>query len=68
MSDEKSVSDISGRKIYFLFPTASVQNQVVTELVQQEYEVYVIKDSNRMLRYLKKYPDSVLFINVDEGM
>lgn len=68
MSDEKQDSDITGRKIYFLFPTASVINQVITELVQQEYEVYSIKDSNRMLRYLKKYSDAVLFINIDEGM
>jgi len=68
VSDEKQDSDITGRKIYFLFPTASVQNQVVIELVQQEYEVYVIKDSNRMLRYIKKYPDSAVFVNIDEGM
>ena len=68
VSDAKTDSEITGKKIYFLYPTASVQNQVFIELIQQEYEVYSLKDHNRMLRFFKKYPDSVLFINIDEGM
>jgi len=69
MSDEAaSQSDIAGRKVFFLYPTASVKNQVVTELVQNEFEIYVAKDHARLSRVLKKYPDSVLFLNIDEGM
>jgi hypothetical protein len=54
--------------VFFVCPTGSVQQQIVTELVQQEYEVYISKDSTRLARALKKFPDSVLFINIDEGM
>jgi len=69
MSDESTPqSDITGRKIFFLYPTASVKNQVVTELIQNELEVYVAKDHARLAHALKKYPDSVLFVNIDEGM
>jgi hypothetical protein len=63
-----SPSDIVGKKVFFVFPTAYVQNQVVMELVQHEYEVYTSKDSKRLSHALRKYPDSVVFANIDEGM
>jgi hypothetical protein len=68
MDDTKTSSDISGRKIFFLYPTGSVQNQIITELTQQEYEVYAIKDHARLTRALKKYKDSIIYINIDDGM
>lgn len=66
MSD--SQSDIVGKKVFFLYPTASVKSQIITELAQQEYEVYAAKDHTRLAHSLKKYANSVLFINIDEGM
>ena len=68
MGDLSDSSDISGKKIFFLYPTASVVNQVITELVQNEYEVYIVKDHKRLVRVIKKYPNSILYINIDEGM
>jgi len=68
MGDSESQSDITGKKIFFLYPTASVQNMIITELVQQEYEVYVVKNHSRFTNALKKYTDSILFINIDDGM
>ena len=68
MGDTNVVSDITGRKIFFLYPTGSVLNQVISELVQQEYEVYVAKDHARLARALKKYQDSIIFINIDDGI
>jgi len=61
-------SDILGKKIFFLYPSAVVQNRITEELIQQEYEVYVIKDHIKLRRLLKKYPDSVVFGNIFEGM
>jgi len=68
MSEEKNNLLISGKKIFFLYPTASVQNQVITELAQQEYEVYTSKDHTRLMRILKKYTDSIVFVNIDDNM
>jgi hypothetical protein len=68
MSDSKNQPDITGRKVFFLYPTAPVVNQIITELVQNEYEVYVSKDHKRLTRILKKYPDSIIYVNIDEGM
>ena len=68
MGDTNTASDITGRKIFFLYPTGSVQNQVISELAQQEYEVYIAKDHARLARALKKYNDSIIFINIDDGI
>jgi hypothetical protein len=68
MSDTNNISDITGRKVIFLYPTASIQNQIVTELTQHEYEVYIIKNHVQIVRVLEKYTDSILFINIDEKM
>jgi hypothetical protein len=45
-----------------------VQDQVIAELVQNEYEVYVCKNHTKLAIALKKYTDAVLFINIDDGM
>jgi len=66
--NESANSDITGKKIFFLYPTPSIINQVIQELAQQEYEVYVAKDQSRLARALKKYPDSVIYANLDDGM
>jgi len=67
-TENHSSSDLTGKKIFFLYPTASVKNQIVTELTQHEYEVYVAKDHVKLASKLKKYPESIIFINIDEKM
>jgi len=61
-------TDIVGKKIFFVFPTAYVQNQVVAELVQHEYEIYISKNPKRLAHALKKFLDSIVFVNIDDGM
>ncbi|MDR1318379.1 MAG: PilZ domain-containing protein [Treponema sp.] len=57
-----------GKKIFFLHPSAVVQNKVVTELIQQEFEVYIIKQHDKVKQLLKSYPDSIVFADIDEWM
>jgi hypothetical protein len=69
MSETDGNSDtIIGRKIFFLYPTVVVQNRVVAELAQQEYEVYIAKNIDKIKRVLRKYPDSIVFIDINEHM
>jgi hypothetical protein len=68
MSNASNPSDILGKKIFFLYPTAVVQNQIVAELTQQEFEVYIIKNHTALERMLKKYPGSVVLADIDEQM
>jgi len=68
MNNAEAISDISGKKIFFLYPSVVVQNRIIPELVQQEHEVYVAKDKDSLKRILKKYPNSVLFVDINEEM
>jgi hypothetical protein len=68
MSEHGGNSDVVGRKVFFVFPTVVVQNRLIPELIQQEYEAYVVKDKERLKRVFKKHPNSILFIDIDEGM
>ncbi|MCL2092886.1 MAG: PilZ domain-containing protein [Treponema sp.] len=57
-----------GRKIFFLHPSALIQNQIVAELAQEEYEVYILRDESKLRHILGKYPDSIVFANISDGM
>ncbi|WP_321990886.1 PilZ domain-containing protein [Marispirochaeta aestuarii] len=59
---------INGRKVFLLYPHSVFQDDLIYTLVQSEYEVYRLKDHNRALRILEKFPDSILFINIDERL
>jgi hypothetical protein len=65
MSD---IDNVLGKKVFFLYPSAVIQNTIIQELIQQEFEIYITKDPAALQRGLKKYPASVVFINIDEGM
>ncbi|MDR1418961.1 MAG: PilZ domain-containing protein [Treponema sp.] len=66
--DESGQTDLSGKKIFFLHPSAVIQNEVAAELTQQEFEIYLIKDHDALKRALKRYPCSVVFADIDERM
>ena len=57
-----------GRKIFFLHPSAIILNQIFFELAQDEYEVYTAKDEKKLRNLLKKYPDSIVFANINDGI
>jgi hypothetical protein len=59
--------NIQGKKIFFLYPSAVIQNTIIKELIQQEYEVYAVKNHTALLQYLKRDPGVVVFINISEG-
>jgi len=61
-------SGLFGEKIFFLHPPGILQNQVITELAQDEFEVYIAKDENKLKQALKKFPQSIVFACINEGM
>jgi len=68
MADSDNPADIVGKKIFFLFPTVAVENKVITELVQQEYEVYVAKNKDTIKRVLRDYRGSIVFVDINEQL
>ena len=57
-----------GRKVFFLHPSALVQNRIIDELAQEEFEVYVIKDELKIKQALELYPDSILLASINEAL
>ncbi len=57
--------DLFGRKIFFLNPAYSVRNEVITELQNEEYEVYIIESYRDAKNLLRLNENAILFINVD---
>ena len=68
MNELGSNSDLVGKKIFFLYPTIAVQNRIITELIQQEYEIYIAKNKEKLKKALCKYPDSIVLIDINEQM
>jgi hypothetical protein len=60
--------DFLGKKIFFLYPSAVVQNRIIEEFTQQEFEVYMVKDHIKMKGFLRKNPDSIVFVNINDGL
>jgi hypothetical protein len=58
--------EIVGKKIFFLNPSVNIRNQIMDQLSQHEYEVYSAKNTSHLTRVLKKYPDSIVYINLDD--
>jgi hypothetical protein len=66
--ENETNAEILGKKIFFLHPSTLVQNDVIGGLIQQEYEVYATKDHDALRRGLQRFPNSVVFADIDEGM
>ena len=66
MADENSA--VTGKKIYFIHPSVFTQNEIIAELAQEEHEVYIAKDEDKLKKALKKYPDSFVFASIDETL
>lgn len=59
---------IFGRKVFFLNPPLSIENNVVDNLKLLEYEVYIIREYNLAKPVLRNYGNSICFIYIDDEM
>ncbi|MDR1443976.1 MAG: pilus assembly protein PilZ [Treponema sp.] len=66
MSENESSVSICGRKVFFLNPLPPIQNIVVDELIQREYEAYIVNDRAALKRVLKDSPGSIIFVDIDQ--
>jgi hypothetical protein len=64
MSDDET---LFGKKVFFLNPPG-VLSDVAAILGANELEVYLVYDHKKLARYLKKNPNALVFVNLDEGM
>ncbi len=59
MADEVMPNEL-GKKVIFLYPQSVIQEKLVTEIMKNEYEVYLLHDHEKNLRLIKKYNNSIL--------
>ncbi len=56
------------KKVFFLYPHNMIQNEIIIEIIKNEYEAYILNDHIKTIKILKKYPNSILFINIDTNL
>lgn len=62
-----AIKDV-GKKVFFLYPHSVIQKELVETIIDREYEVYLVYDHNKLDSINRIYRDSIVFINIDEGI
>lgn len=58
---------LKGRLVVFVRPHSVVQNELLAELIRNEYAVAVLADHTRVQDLFRRFPDCIAFLNIDEG-
>ena len=53
------------KKVFFLYPPSVIKDEMVKELVEDEYEVYLLQNHHLAAKLLREFSRSVVFINID---
>jgi L-rhamnose mutarotase len=61
-------SDALGKKIFLLYPHSVIHEEMLDILIMAGYETYTIQDEKRARKLLEKFPGSIMFVNIDEGL
>ena len=61
-------NDFEARKVFFLYPHSVIQQELVRELVANEYEVYLVNDHLRLRKVISDYENPIVFINIDDNL
>jgi len=64
---EKQISTV-GKKIFLLYPHSVIRDEMLDWLIMAGYETYTVVSEKKALKLLEKFPGSIMFINIDEGL
>ena len=56
-----------GKRVFLLRPHSVIHQKMLDVLLREGYETYTLLDLERARKLLAKFPDSIMFINIDEG-
>jgi hypothetical protein len=56
---------LTERKVFFLNVSPFFQNEIGSVLIHQEFEIYYTNEYANLKRVLRKYPESIVFVNLD---
>ncbi len=60
--------EVYGKKVFILYPQSVIQEEMLHLLIASEYEVALLRDIQQTTRVLAKYPDSIIFVNIEAAM
>jgi hypothetical protein len=65
---EQNESSADGKKIFLLYPQSVIHQEMLDILIMAGYETYTLTDEKKARKLLAKFPGSIMFINIDEGL
>ena len=68
MSQKQESDSAAGRKVFLLYPHSVVQEKMLDTLIMNGFETYTLRDYKKAFRIMEKFPDSIILINIDEGL
>jgi hypothetical protein len=57
-----------GKKVFLLYPHSVIKDEMLDILIMGGYETYTVLDEKRARKLLEKFPGSIMFINIDDGL
>ena len=60
--------DTQGKKIFLLYPHSVIKDEMLDFLIMAGYETYTLQDEKKARKLLEKFPGSIMFINIDDGL
>jgi len=60
--------DSLGKKTFLLHPHSVIREEMLDYLIMAGFETYTLLDETRARKLLVKFPGSIMFINIDEGL
>jgi hypothetical protein len=61
-------ADLAGKKIFILYPHSVIKDEMLDILIMAGFEAYVVRDLKQAIKLLIRFPGSIMFINIDEGL
>jgi hypothetical protein len=65
---EQTEGPAGGKKIFLLYPQSVIHQEMLDILIMAGYETYTLTDEKKARKLLVKFPGSIMFINIDEGL
>ena len=61
-------NNAQGKKIFLLRPHSVIRDEMLDILIMAGFETYTLLDEKKARKLLVKFPGSIMFINIDEGL
>jgi hypothetical protein len=59
---------LRGRKVFFLYPHSVLNEDLLIEILSNEYEVYTLRDHETAAKVAAAFAGSIFFVNIDEAL